>query len=150
MIGFSNTSHREWQIAATLALDLMIASFYFSGLMSLPAGLAAGAGLGLLIVKVVVLAVMGAALLFGLLRWRFGALVADERDHHIDAKANGIAYGALSFCIVLLAGQLGLDALGLSPWHLSPLLCAHLLLMALLLASGCKALVQLYLYRRGG
>ncbi|WP_146027208.1 hypothetical protein [Bowmanella denitrificans] len=149
-------SNREWNLMATLVLDLAIAALYFSKLASLPEGLAApGSALAGIIVQVIIVACIGAALLFGLINWRTGNREpADERDRLIEGKGNSIGYGVLVGAILLMIGHLVADALGVGsdtlPVALStPLICAHALLICLLAASTVKHLSQLVMYRRG-
>ena len=149
-------SNREWNVLATLALDLAIAVLYFSKLASVPDGLAApSAALAGIIIQITIVAVIGAALLFGLINWRRGDQEpADERDKFIAASGNSIGYGVLIGVIILFIGHLVLSALGfeseLLPYsQVTPLVSAHALLLCLLIASTAKHLSQLVMYRRG-
>lgn len=156
MFSLQHLSTREQNILATLTLDLLVTLYYFSELAGMETGLTEPSEqMGQLILKVIILSILASILLFGWIRWRSGEEEPrDERDYQIEAKANSIAYGVLFGAVALLIGHLIINAID---WHASvmpflsftPMLCAHALLVILLLSSTAKSVTQLYLYRRG-
>lgn len=82
------------------------------------------------------------------LRGRRGDVVTeDERDRAIDAKAEGWARAALTFCLVGLIALLGLSPAGKLPWA-TPTMLALQLLFVLLWASLVRNAVVAIMYWR--
>ena len=88
------------------------------------------------------------AVIAAVLRGRRGDVVTeDERDRAIDAKAEGWARGALTFCLVGLIAMLGLSPAGKLQWA-TPTMLALQLLFVLLWASLVRNAVVAAMYWR--
>lgn len=88
------------------------------------------------------------AVIAAMLRGRRGDVVTeDERDRAIDAKAEGWARGALTFCLIGLIVMLGLSPAEKLQWA-TPTLLAFQLLFVLLWASLVRNAVVAIMYWR--
>ena len=88
------------------------------------------------------------AVIAAMLRGRRGDVVTeDERDRAIDAKAEGWARGALTFCLIGLIAMLGLSPAEKLQWA-TPTMLAFQLLFVLLWASLVRNAVVAIMYWR--
>lgn len=146
-------SQREQKLLGTLLVDVLVAGYYFWHLLALPDGLnQSGTALAELVVKVVLVAIVASIVVFSVLGRNSEA--ADERDLRIAERGTTLGYRVLFALCAGLAWQMAAATVGLQSslghWltvPASPLFYAHLLLMALLLASFAKGVYQLLLYR---
>lgn len=150
-------SNRELNIAGTLLLDVIVAVYYFISLSCLPGGWNAEPKLvAPVVIKTIVIAIISATVVFTLINWRKGEEAKDERDYRFESKANSVAYFVLSLCLIVIIGHIAINALiaqnaahpSIFESALTPSVIVHILLIALIVASVCKAFTQLFLYRR--
>lgn len=107
-----------------------------------------------LVTNTVILAILVGIMVSFLLRIDKKTEQMDERDHTSNARGDRIAYLLLVIFVCLLIGQIVVnermpDALQNRLFELSPIVIGHLLLIALVLSSTLKVIVQLFYYRRG-
>lgn len=148
-------SNREQNIIGELILEVTIALYFVSKILSLSPGAPwMGSEVGWIVTKTIGFAIIGGIILMGAINMR-GEEPADERDLRIAAKANRIAYISLyaGICMVIgvmsnahITGDylLGGEGFALNDFHI-----IFALMAALTLSSFIKSLGQLYLYQWG-
>lgn len=141
-----NTSAAEAKAWLSLCFVGAITVYLLVGVPVLATGLAMGdaARIGTKLVAILVFWIVTAAVLRG----RRGDVVTeDERDRAIDAKAEGWARGALTFCLIGLVVMLGLSPAEKLQWA-TPTMLAFQLLFVLLWASLVRNAVVAIMYWR--
>lgn len=151
-------SVREKNLWFELLLDLAVALYYWpKAFLLMRAGDAALAGKAMvsLIVSTVFAAIMFSIVLSVLLHAQQKPEPMDERDLAIAARGKVWAGRVLVFGILAIIAQIVLQEMAVpfvsvrNPFQLTPLIIAHLLLVALMLASFTSSLTRLFCYRRG-
>ncbi|GMG86558.1 hypothetical protein [Biformimicrobium ophioploci] len=147
---------REKNIWAELLVTLLAAAYYVELLAAAP--VSGPEDLATYIrglIGLVVMIVIVASVLATVIALTSEAELRDERDYRIDAIANRVAYYLLIACIIGVCVLLFSNAtpvaalLGKADGMVAGTTVANVLILALLIASVARALVQLYLYRRG-
>lgn len=152
-------SRREANIWGSLAIDLITAVYYFSGLAVVGvAGGLANPALVKVAFQAVVLAIIVSIVVFTAIRALTPDEPMDERDYRIQARANTAAYYVLTAGVLATIGHLAiyrlvepiLDTEVPAGLGTAPGLVVHMLLAALIVASVSRSATQLVHYRRGG
>lgn len=141
-----NTSTAEAKAWLSLCFVGAITVYLLVGAPVLATGPATGdaARIGTKLMAILVFWIVIAAVLRGR---RGDAVAEDERDRAIDAKAEGWARGALTFCLIGLIAMLGLSPAVKLQWA-TPTMLAFQLLFILLWASLVRNAVVAIMYWR--
>ena len=141
-----NTSAAEAKAWLSLCFVGAITVYLLVGAPVLATGPAVGeaARIGTKLMAILVFWIVIAAVLRGR---RGDTVTEDERDRAIDAKAEGWARGALTFCLIGLIAMLGLSPAEKLQWA-TPTLLAFQLLFVLLWASLVRNAVVAIMYWR--
>ena len=141
-----DTSTAEAKAWLSLCFVGAITMYLLASAPVLANGLAVGdaARIGTRLMAILVFWIVVAAVLRGR---RGDGVIEDERDRAIDAKAEGWARGALTFCLVGLIAMLGLSPAGKLQWA-TPTMLALQLLFVLLWASLVRNAVVAAMYWR--
>ena len=141
-----DTSTAEAKAWLSLCFVGAITMYLLASAPVLANGLAVGdaARIGTRLMAILVFWIVVAAVLRGR---RGDGVIEDERDRAIDAKAEGWARGALTFCLIGLIVMLGLSPAEKLQWA-TPTLLAFQLLFVLLWASLVRNAVVAIMYWR--
>lgn len=141
-----NTSAAEAKAWLSLCFVGAITVYLLVGAPVLATGPAVGeaARIGTKLMAILVFWIVIAAVLRGR---RGDTVTEDERDRAIDAKAEGWARGALTFCLIGLIAMLGLSPAEKLQWA-TPTMLAFQLLFVLLWASLVRNAVVAIMYWR--
>ena len=141
-----NTTPAEAKAWLSLCFVGAITAYLLVGAPVLTTGPAVGdaARIGTKLMAILVFWIVIAAVLRGR---RGDAVAEDERDRAIDAKAEGWARGALTFCLIGLIAMLGLSPAVKLQWA-TPTMLAFQLLFVLLWASLVRNAVVAIMYWR--
>jgi hypothetical protein len=154
-------SIREKNLWFQLFVDIAVALYYWPQALRLMAAgdLSGGAMVGL-ITGTVITAIVVSAVLSIFLHMQQKPEPMDERDYMIEARSSLLASRVLVVCVFIIIGHVVMQELappapelGIGPLNyfslFSPLMMAHMLLIALMLWSFAGSLARLYFYRRG-
>lgn len=151
-------SIREKNLWFEFCVDVVVALYYYPNafaLMMAGDGALMGAPMVGLITTTVILAIIVRGVLSAFLHTQVKPEPKDERDHLIDARGSLFAGRVLVAANVFLIGLLVLQQIadgarvGGVLLMLTPLVIAHLLLVALMLAAMTHTVTRLVCYRRG-
>jgi hypothetical protein len=155
-------SIREKDLWFELIVDITVALFYWPQafrLMAAGDGAMRGDAMVGLITSTVVIAIVVSTLLSIFLHTQQKPEPMDERDYMIAARSSLLASRVLVVCLFALIGHLvmsefssdtipGIQWMGYLP-DISPLVIAHLLLVAIMARSFTGTVARLYFYRKG-
>jgi len=141
-----NTSAAEVKAWLSLFFIAAITAYLLAGTPVLATGPAMddAARIGVKLMAILVFWIVIAAVLRGR---RGDVVLEDERDRAIDARAEGWARGALTFCLIGLVAMLGLSPAEKLLWA-TPTMLAFQLLFVLLSASLVRNAVVAVMYWR--
>jgi hypothetical protein len=151
-------SIREKNLWIEFLVDIGVALYYWPkafALMRAGDALVRGVGMVDLIINTVMLAIFIGVVLSVFVHTQQKPEPMDERDYLIAARSSVWSGRVLVACIVLIMGYAVIQELGgaviagRALLTLTPLLIAHLLLVALMLSSMTASLLKLYFYRLG-
>ncbi|MDQ2076093.1 hypothetical protein [Marinimicrobium sp. ABcell2] len=151
-----SATRREALIWGTLAVDVLVALYYFGSIAAQGLGgeLSEPALVGL-VVRTVVLAIVASVVIFGAIHALTRAEPMDERDYRFQARANTVGYYVLAVGVVAVIGHIIMHSVAgnigaPTIFRTSPATVVHLLIVVLVASSVLRAAVQLFHYRRGG
>ena len=148
-------STREKNIWIELILNLFVSLYYFTAIYQLNGWEEiTGDEIGYVIRNVIVFAIIGTILLHTIFVKNYNEQPKDERDIAIEAKGNATGYYTLVIlCTLLIAHIMLNEGVGfLFSERTVPFtgpFAMHLILIAIMIASFSKSIVQITCYRRG-